>query len=183
MFIPKATLIFLLFQISITVFAQAPGKGWQFFSDPMGDKSYAYCAADGVRGQDFSYRDGKFIYDNALNFTQFGPNNINNYFDIDVKFKINGQITDLETYIWSAYPKYKQHSLMVAKETGKFLMVGRDMNYKITGKNNDGDDLNVDLAIMDNIKMATLVSVDYEGKRYYYQTTGFDKAIGQCKKP
>jgi hypothetical protein len=165
----------------------ATEKGWKFFSDPMGDKSYAFCEADGVSGMSLSYRNDNlfkewgFIFDRARIYSCYGNNDPNNYQDIVVKFKINGEIVNLEDYIKNKYPNYKGYSLKVIKQYGGFVMAGYDSNYKYRAVGKDGSNLSVDLAIMENLKKASLVSIDYDGKRYYYSTIGFQKAIDMCK--
>jgi hypothetical protein len=63
-------------------------------------------------------------------------------------------------------------------------MVGYDSNYNFTAIKRDtagGDNLDITGTIIELAKKASKISIDYDNRRYYYSTSGFNQVINQCQ--
>jgi hypothetical protein len=146
----------------------------------MGDNFYAYIDAEETYNSKIFYESSvtgwRFTFEPIKIYDFYGYYDKNTFEKVTVKFKINNQAIDLATYIKEKLPHYKNDNLVVTKKYGYFLMGGYDSNYSYRAVGNGVDEIMVEL-----FKKASLVSIDYDGKRLYYSTNGFAKAIAQCK--
>lgn len=180
----------LLLSLTMLLFSYSysQNSGWNLFEDPMGDKTYAYC--DEINGTDYSLSYKKkwgswsFVFDFMTNLTSFGNTDPQSYDNVSVNFKVGSELINLSNYISNKYPKYsKDFTLKVAKGTGYFLMVGYDSNYKFKALSysGEGNDLDINGTMVELIKKASKISIDYKNQRYYYSGAGFTKAVNLCK--
>jgi hypothetical protein len=172
-------------------FAQVkPSATWTVFNDPMGDKKFAYVSLSDEPGTimgttsigilkcqyDYTNSNGVKEYDFIWtpSTTGYWTKGEDGYETITMKFKIGGNIVDLQKHLRDKYPTYSDYTLKVSKQYGKFNMCGY-YNYKFDCMTTS----KIEEEIIDLFKKATLVTVDYDGVRYYISAVGFTKALMQ----
>jgi hypothetical protein len=186
----KKLLIIVFCIQALNLFSQG---GWKINSDPMGDNKYGYCTDEGgsALGKLF-YKQGEdrfegwnFVFEPLLGIPDWGRLDPGSYKEIKVKFKVGSELIDLEQYLKNKYPKYSnQFKLKIRQKKGYLMMVGYDSNYNFTAIKRDtagGDNLDITGTIIELAKKASKISIDYDNRRYYYSTSGFNQVINQCQ--
>ena len=186
-------LLIIVLLISNNFFAQmSPSKNWTVYNDPMGDKKFAYVSFSnsngnletytptGVLSLKYDYTSStrgklyKFNWTPSTIYEYYGMKE-SGYMNVTVKFKVGSAVIDLETYVKQKYPNYNNYSLKVVKKYGGFTLAGYDSGYSYSNIESG----TVDIEMIDLFKKATLVTIDYDGERYFISSTGFTKAFSQ----
>ena len=167
----KKTLILIFTMLFTSIYSQTASTTWKFYSDPMGDNSYAYVNLYEAGGRvDYNMlkytKEGGFIWTECNLSKYYYSDGSKNYLDIVVKFKVGKNIIDLESYFKEQYPNYQEYSLNVIKGSGKFCM----------GEGRATDELKE--TMVELLKKASLVTFDFDiyggqKARKYVSASGF----------
>jgi len=172
---------------SSRVFDHSQGlyEAWDLFQDPIeierkgvvslstDNKNFAlldYVPSDRMEIKKDG-KDIKVVWGPATIYTDFGPSDESNYSDIKVTIKSGDKSIDFEAFAKEQLG-LSGFDLIVNNKWGRIFLRGYDSSYR---KYNAP----VDPILIELLKTATLVSVDYRNYKYFVRTENFTSTLSK----